>query len=159
MSDLLIELPFGFSGRIFRSPMPFGRYDVRKDVIRQFKQKDIHVIVVLTDDEECLARAGRDLRSFYDEQGYKVVYLPIRDYDLPTPQDMEAAIQETFDYARAGRNIAIHCYAGNGRTGTFAACAAKRALGMSGKQAIEWVREYIPGAIETHEQEWWVLNY
>lgn len=158
MSEL-IELPFGFQGKVFRSPMPFGRYDTRQDIINQFKDKSIDVIVVLTDDEECLDRAGCDLRARYHQDGFQVVYLPIRDYALPEHHEMEEAIQETFQHARAGRNIAIHCYAGNGRTGTFAACAARRAFGMSGRQAIDWVRQYIPGAIETQEQEWWVLNY
>jgi len=158
MSDL-IELPFGFYGKVFRSLMPFGRYDTRQDMINQFKKMHIDVIVMLTDDEECLNRAGCDLRARYHQEGFQVVYLPIRDYDLPEHHEMEEAIRETFQHAQAGHNIAIHCYAGNGRTGTFAACAAKRAFGMSGRQAINWVRKYIPEAIETHEQELWVLNY
>ena len=32
----LTELPFGFPGRIFRSPMPFGPYDLHGEVYDRF---------------------------------------------------------------------------------------------------------------------------
>jgi hypothetical protein len=33
----VIELPFGFPGRIFRSPVPFGLYDLHGEVYHQFR--------------------------------------------------------------------------------------------------------------------------
>jgi len=35
----------------------------------------------------------------------------------------------------------------------FAACLAKQILGLSGEEAIKWVRHYIDGAVETAEQK------
>jgi hypothetical protein len=43
----LTELPFGFPGRIFRSPMPFGPYDLHGEVYDQFCEAQIAVIVLL----------------------------------------------------------------------------------------------------------------
>ena len=43
----LIELPFGFPGRIFRSPMPFGPYDLHGEAYDRFCEEQIAVIVLL----------------------------------------------------------------------------------------------------------------
>src|SRR5262249_6641624 len=48
----LTELPFGFPGRIFRSPMPFGQYDLHGEVYDRFCEEQIAVIVLLASDEE-----------------------------------------------------------------------------------------------------------
>ena len=54
----LIELPFGLPGRIFRSPMPFGPYDLHGEVYDQFHEAQIAVIVLLASDDECLPGPG-----------------------------------------------------------------------------------------------------
>ena len=40
----LTELPFGFPGRIFRSPIPFGPYDLHSEVYDRFCEEQIAVI-------------------------------------------------------------------------------------------------------------------
>ena len=37
--------------------------------------------------------------------------------------------------------------------GMFAACLAREALGLSGDEALAWIRELVPGAVETRGQE------
>ena len=148
----LTELPFGLPGRVFRSPMPFGSYDPQGESLRKFKQEQISVIVLLAEDEECIHKAGRDLRALYLQEGFQVCCLPIPDYGVPAHEDLEQAVEATIEHARAGRNIAVHCSAGIGRTGLFTAFLAKQVLGPSGEDAIAWVRRHIPGAVETPEQ-------
>jgi len=41
----LTELPFSLPGRVFRSPMPFGPYDLHGEVYDQFREEQIRVIV------------------------------------------------------------------------------------------------------------------
>jgi protein-tyrosine phosphatase len=154
----LIELPFGFPGRVFRSPMPFGQYDLHGEVYDRFCEEQIAVIVLLASDEECLHKSGCHLRALYLKEGFQVLYLPIPDFSVPAKDDLEQAVQHTIAYAQAGQHIVIHCSAGIGRTGLFMAYLAKLCLHFSGAEALQWVRHYIPRAVETPEQQRLVLN-
>jgi predicted protein tyrosine phosphatase len=139
----VIELPLGLPGRVFRSPMPFGLYDLHGEVYDRFREEQIAVIVVLASDEECHHKTGRHPREFYYQEGFEVLYLPISDFGVPTPEDLEQVVQRTIAYAQAGQHITIHCSAGIGRTGLFIVLLAKRMLGVSGEKALQWVRHYI----------------
>lgn len=154
----LTELPLGLPGRVFRSPMPFGQYDPHGEVYDQFREEQISVIVLLAGDEECLRKAGRNLRALYLDAGFQVLYLPIPDFSVPTKDDLEQAVHNTLAYAQAGQHVAIHCSAGIGRTGLFTAYLAKRYLGLSGHEALQWIRRYIPHAVETPAQQRLVLR-
>jgi len=158
MSVPLTALPFGFSGRIFWSPMPFGQYDLHSEVYDRWCEEQIAVIVLLASDEECLHKTGCHLRALYHKAGFQVLYLPIPDFGIPTTDDLEQAVQKTIAYAQAGHHVVIHCSAGIGRTGLFTAYLAKRCLGLSGAEAIQWVRRFIARAVETPEQQRLILD-
>jgi hypothetical protein len=110
----LIEVPFSLPGRVFRSPMPFGPYDLHGEVYDRFCEAQIAVIVLLASDEECLHKTGCNLRALYLKAGFQVLYLPIPDFSVPTRDDLEQAVQHTIAYAQAGHHIVIHCSAGIG---------------------------------------------
>jgi protein-tyrosine phosphatase len=95
--------------------------------------------------------------AWYRQEGFEVLYLPIPDFGVPTPEHLEQAVQRTIASAQAGPHIAIHCSAGIGRTGLLLALLAKRGFGFSGEEALQWVRYYIPYAVETPEQQRLVL--
>ena len=140
----LTELPFSFPGRIFRSPMPFGPYDLPSEVYDRICEEQIAVIVLLASDEECLLKTGCHLRALYLKGGFEVLYLPIPDFGVPTRDDLERAVHHTIAYAQAGHHIVIHCSAGIGRTGLFMTYLAKRMLGLAGEEALQGVRCSIP---------------
>lgn len=148
----LIELPFNLPGRIFRSPMPFGRYDPDAQVFEQYRQNGVQVVVLLAEREECLQKAGRDLPAFYAEHGLEVLHLSIPDFGVPAPDALNQTIETVIALAQAGKTIVAHCYAGFGRTGMFLACLARRVLGLTGEEAIQWVRSHVPTSIEMPEQ-------
>src|SRR5262245_52294942 len=137
--------------------MPYGPYDPHGEVYEQFHEAQIAVIVLLASDEECLHRTGCHLRALYLKAGFQVLYLPIPDFSVPTKDDLEQAVHSAIAYAQAGHHIVIHCSAGIGRTGLFMAYLAKRVFGVPGAEALQWVRHYIPRAVETSEQQRLVL--
>ena len=57
-----------------------------------------------------------------------------------------------------GKNIIIHCMGGKGRSGTIAAILLIE-FGDANKEVINIVREKRKGAIETKEQEDFILSY
>ena len=154
----LTELPFGFPGRLFRSPMPFGPYDLHGEVYDRWREEQMTVVVLLAAEEECLHKAGRNLRALYLQEGLTVLYLPIPDFGVPSKDELTQAVHNTIVYAQAGHNIVVHCSAGIGRTGLFLASLAKQVLGLSGAEALTWIRYYIPRAVETPEQQRLVLD-
>jgi protein-tyrosine phosphatase len=157
---MLNEIPFEFRGKVFRSAMPFGPFDRKNQVWAKYTKSHIDLVVILAEKHEYLVHAQKDLHAFYQLEGLDVIHFPILDYQVPA--DMEAfrtTIELVIKHAKNGENIVIHCLAGIGRTGTFLACMAKQRFGFSGQEAIDWIREIIPGVIEKTEQEEFVLVF
>lgn len=159
MTAPLTELPLGLPGRVFRSPMPGSAYDREHHLLAAFKAAGVSVVALLAEREECVRLTGLDLASLYIEHGFSLIHLPVPDLDVPGRDALATAVQAALAHARAGRHVVIHCHAGKGRTGLFAACLARAALGLSGDEAIAWVRRSIPGAVETPAQMQEVLSY
>jgi protein-tyrosine phosphatase len=139
--------------------MPFDSRDPQGELLERFIAESVQVVVVLTDDGEVLECTGRNLRADYRAHGMSVIYLPIADYDAPDLDALDEAVLCALAEIRGGKNLAVHCHAGMGRTGLFLACLAQRALQMEAEEAIHWVRGYVPGALETPEQVHLALDY
>lgn len=155
----LTELPLGLPGRLFRSPMPFSAFDPEDRALSEFEQHEVRVVVVLAEESECEIHASCDLMQAYAQRGLDVIHLPVPDYHAVSHDKLRTLIDDVLAHLRAGRNVAIHCRAGRGRTGTLAACLAKEVLGLSGNEALEWIRTLVPGSIETVTQEALVRAY
>ena len=94
-------------------------------------------------------------------RGIRWFHFPIRDLDIPTDIDAPAwtalSAQLHAELERGGR-VLVHCRGGLGRAGTIAALLLIE-RGVSGPQAIRDVRAVRPGAIETAEQERWLIAH
>lgn len=82
--------------------------------------------------------------------------------DFGLPHDGAAAlvaVRAAFAQARSGRRVEVGCLGGTGRTGTVLGCMAVLA-GVPPEDAVSWVRaHYRSGAVETAEQERFVMDF
>ena len=113
----------------------------------------------LLDRDEHLS--GRDFGLYMDQRWNPTWPAELIDWpDLELPRDRvraAAQIRAAFSRAQAGEGVEIGCVGGLGRTGTVLACMAVLA-GVESNDAVTWVREhYRPSAVETPEQESWVV--
>ena len=155
----LTELPFADSGSVYRSAMPYSSYDPDGELISAYKNREISTIIMLTSDEESLRITGQALRALYEAEGFDILYLPIPDFGVPGLGTLREGVQMALTHSKSGHGIVIHCHAGLGRTGLFAACLAKQGLDLSSEEAIKWVRDLIPGAVEVTEQEMIIRSF
>jgi len=155
----LTELPFGLNGHIYRSQMPFRAEDPQGNLFQEYQSRDINTVVMLVDSQEAREKTGRDLAKFYSSNGMEVLHCPIQDFNVPDWERLVETLDVVTAQAQAGHNIVVHCNAGIGRTGTFLACLAKKILGFTGEEAVEWVRGFIPHAMENIAQVEFVLEF
>jgi atypical dual specificity phosphatase len=91
-------------------------------------------------------------RQWVNDAGLMVVNVPVPDMEPPSDRQFDHILETIRKALAAQMGVAIHCAAGLGRTGTVLA-AYFVANGLSGRDAIDHVRELRPGSIETLEQE------
>jgi hypothetical protein len=155
---IINELPFDLAGRLFAGPMPFGSFDTGGQAYDDFRSESVSLVVMLTEGGEDMEIAGIDLRNRYEDAGMSVIRLPIQDFTVPAKGYFDETVEKLVSHAKEGNNAAFHCHAGLGRTGMLAALLAKRILGISGLEAVSWVRQSIPNAIPSSEQARYVIE-
>ena len=158
--QLFTELPYGQPGRVFRSPTPGSKsFDPEDRVLELYREANIDAVVVLNMIEEHLRYRERELLPLYEQAGIQVIYDPVPDFSAPPHGTWDKSLEKVAELLRQGKNVAIHCHAGVGRTGIFAACLAQDLLGLSPASSIEWVRQFIPFAVETQFQQQYVFGH
>ncbi len=155
----LIEIPYGLNGKIFRSPMPFGSFDYGQTAIQEMKAAGVTMVVNLLEDSEWWRRGDVDLPRLYQENQIKMLHFPVEDFGVPHDLDSYLEkVNEAVSLAASGEIIAIHCFAGIGRTGTFLVAMACSIFGWSPLEAVFWLRQFIPGAVENETQLKFVMQ-
>lgn len=155
----LTELPLNLPGRLYRCAMPFSEFDPTGQLLDLLKLNEVSLVVVLAEKRECLSVARGDLLEVYRHQRLEVLHLPMRDFTAGNGEPLQPYVRRILAELRGGRRVAVHCRAGKGRAGMFAACLAREALGLSGNEAIAWIRQLVPGAVETRGQEELIRSY
>jgi protein-tyrosine phosphatase len=84
---------------------------------------------------------------------FRYLFLPIPIYHAPTMDQINRFLEFLDICDKERRDVAVHCAAGQGRTGTLLACALISRDGLTADQAIAEVRRLRPGSIESPEQE------
>lgn len=155
----LTHMPFNLAGNIYRSPMPFATFDEQSSTLDEYLHADIQTVVMLTEPGEDVHYTQKDLKQVYNEKGMDVIHFPIVDFDTPDDlHELRDVLNQVLEKANQGENIAVHCFAGRGRTGLFMALLTRMVYGLEGREAIDWVRQYFP-AVETSAQEQVVISF
>jgi ADP-ribosyl-[dinitrogen reductase] hydrolase len=117
------------------------------------------VVTLLEPNELMLLRVER-LGQEVSRRNMLWFHLPIVDASIPSAkfeQEWDVAGKELRSLLRRKLDVLMHCRGGLGRAGTIAARLLVE-LGMEPKKAIASVRAARPGAIETSDQEKFVLG-
>lgn len=117
-------------------------------------------VVTLVETHELIALRVEGLGTSVAAYGMRWFHLPIRDVSAPGSSFEEAwaaAGSQLRDILIDGGDVFVHCKGGLGRAGTVAARLLVE-LGVAPKQAVANVRAARPGAIQTTEQEAYVLE-
>ena len=161
--------PKDVSGKIFLTCFP-GRKgteviyseSIFLEDLNNFNNLDCNTILSLVEDSEFekLCDKKNFVRSIY-AKNLKWMHMPIEDLKAPDRQfnkKWETTKVLLKNDLMEGKNIAIHCMGGKGRSGTIAAILLIE-FGHDNIEAIKIVREKRKGAIETKEQEEFILKY
>ena len=118
------------------------------------------VLITLMEDHELVQLGVPAIGETTRSLGMTWYHLPIRDVSVPDSYfeiAWKRAGAELRQRLIAGARIVIHCKGGLGRTGLIAARLLIE-LGESPGRALRHVRKERPGAVETREQEDYVLR-
>ena len=161
--------PKDVTGKIFLTCFP-GRNgeaitfeeNIFLEELNNFSSQNSCTIVTLVEDKEIEKLCDKKffVRKIYSHN-LKWIHMPI--VDLKTPDQKFMNKWQTIKVLLKndlieGKNIILHCMGGKGRSGTIAAILLIE-FGEKHKEVMQIVREKRKGAIETKEQEEFILSY
>ncbi len=117
-------------------------------------------VVTLVEPKELILLRVEHLGAQVSRRGMVWFHLPIVDMSIPDDgfeRHWGAAGGELRTLLRGGRDVLVHCRGGLGRAGMIGARLLIE-LGIAPAAAVRQVRAARPGAIETSEQETYVLG-
>jgi protein-tyrosine phosphatase len=157
----LVVLPLQSGGALIISAHPASLPDATpRDAITRYTELGASALLSLTTHEELLALDLAQLPAICKEMGIKWWHAPIVDMGVPDEvfeQWWSTNQAEINKLLLDGKVLAVHCWSGVGRSG-MVACRILIERGMAPQDALAHVRQFRPGAVETPEQERYVLG-
>ncbi len=146
-------------GKLAISARPRGG-DWLEDEISGWRTAGVDAVVsLLTPQENKDLQLGEE-SDLAQSRGLRFLSLPVEDRGVPSSlDDALLAVENVTEMLRQGRNVAIHCRQGIGRSGIFAAAVLIKAgdkFGDALKQISEVRGVLVP---ETSEQREWIRSF
>ena len=150
METELYEVAEIGNGRIFIMPKPsYLSIDID---MRYYSSMGVDKIISLLEYDEADNEGLTNEADECGNVGIDFEQYPIRDGDIPKMKSFIEFVKKIYSEIYNGKNIAVHCYAGIGRSGIFT-CSLLKMNGLKTDEAVDLVtekREYpVP---ETGEQ-------
>ncbi len=92
-------------------------------------------------------------------EGFIVKHIPVNDFRAPSLEDFREFIDFVNTQISDGRRVAVHCYAGMGRTNLMLACFLMHNMRIDPGTALEVVKMRRPFHLVTWEQEEALRDY
>jgi len=125
-----------------------------EDDFRLIQDLGIKVIISLAGEIETVKQ------QFDFTKDFEHIELFIEDYTIPTEEQVRQFIELLRKYQNKKKPVLVHCIGGCGRTGVMLALAERFLYGVQdGKEAIARIRTIRSCAVETQEQEDFVINF
>ncbi len=140
--------------------MPCPKADQLGDGLARLSQMGIHKVVSLLEKEEAVHLGAAMEGQLCKQLGMAFEQFPIRDRNIPKkPPEFRRLANRLYDELNSGSHIAIHCYAGIGRTGLLAG-ALLLAEGMTLNHAVELMSDVRGHNMpQTQHQYEYLLDY
>ena len=148
-SFVRIRLPV--DGRLYVSPMPYGPYDVRNQLMRTYVRNRVSYALVLVTDEEIRQKCKKRLFRRYEKAGIVPLHLPVRDMLNPLFEEVNAIMPRLLRVL-SNSSMVIHCNAGVGRTAIVTACCVAVIQRCSGDRAIATIRQQMQLRMTTSQK-------
>lgn len=130
-------------------------FPVNREAIRKLRLEGVRAVVSLAIGREIITYWGNVLlfaRAMLDNDVWPY-FLPTETRRAPEPEELINALLWARRVVSMGRPLGVHCLAGRGRSGMFAAAYLVFTRGMTASAAIEKVRRVRPGVVESWDQE------
>lgn len=142
-----LEVP-RLDGQLLLTPCPGTQQVPMPQALSQLQLAGAHALITLMTGDELAARDLAQLGQQVEARGMGWFHLPILDDEAPDA-DFELAWQQALPsliaLLRDGKQLAIHCRGGSGRTGLVAA-ALLMTLGQPQREAMAAIRARRPNA-------------
>lgn len=148
-------------GRLGLTRMPGSRSPINED-LKALQAAGTQYIVCLQQPSEfqhIRPPETIDERANKIEQlGMDFLHEAIGDFTAPSQEQAQRVVQAINARLNRGEDVVVHCFAGLGRAGTIAACTLTT-HGFSANTAVDTVRRYRQGAIQTQAQYKFIVAF
>lgn len=139
-------------------PRPRGG-DWLEDEVHSLRESGVDVVVSLLEREEAEELDVLQEEACCKAKGVSFLSFPIRDRDVPTSiEETRKFVSAVFEQLDSGKNVAVHCRAGIGRSSLIAACVLVLS-GIDVDEAFARIEKargcFVP---DTQEQREWVAR-
>jgi protein-tyrosine phosphatase len=130
-----------------------------EDEVAGWRDAGLDAVVSLLEKDEAAQLGLEDERNVTESEGLQFLSLPIPDRGVPgSTADALTFLTDLTATLGAGKNVAVHCRQGSGRSGLLAA-ATLMTSGMGEREAVDVVSKARGVAVpETSSQLQWLKN-